>query len=86
MYGTYVRVKMDDISKIQLNEKNVILRKNVFMSEDLIQQNNPLWGYYPVKTFIINEEEINAHQYFPYHYVLCGDSFGGECYLIFREK
>jgi hypothetical protein len=86
MEDSYVKVKIEDITKIKNNEKNIVLEKNVFRSEDLIEKNNPLWGYYPVKSFLINGEEIHTNEFYPEHYVLCGDCFEGECYVILRKK
>lgn len=86
MSESYVKVKIDDITKIHLDKKNIILTKDVFLSEDLIQQNNPLWGYYYVKCFIMNGKEIETNLFFPEHYVVCGDCFEGECYLVLRKQ
>ena len=80
MNESYVKVKMDGydmVKRLKLDEKLIILEKNVFRSEDLIKTNNPLWGWYPVKSFIINEKEIDVLN----EAYICGDAFEGECYI-----
>ncbi len=76
----FVKIKMEDMKvaeRIQLGEKCVVLEKNVFRSEDLIKRNNPLWGWYPVKSLIVNEKEIDVSD----EYFYCGDCFQGECFI-----
>jgi hypothetical protein len=89
MEKTYVRVKMEDmriVEKLKAGEKIYILRKNVFPSEDLIQTNNPLWGFYDVLSFMIDGEEIYTKDLFQYEWIVCGDCDMGECIIKNLEQ
>ena len=80
MNESYVKVKVEGygvVERLKLGERFIILEKNVFRSEDLIKTNNPLWGWYPVKSFIMDENEIDISN----EGYVCGDAFEGECYI-----
>lgn len=88
MASTYVKVRIEDkdmIEKLKEGEKMYIFRKNIFPSPDLIKTNNPLWGFYDVLSFIIEEEEIFTKDIFGNDLIICGDYDMGEC-IIKKKK
>ena len=91
MESTYVKVRIEDkgiIEKLKVCEKMYVYRKNVFPSPDLIKTNNPLWGFYNVLSFIIDEEEFYTKDLFGDEIIVCGDYdyFMGECIMKKRNE
>jgi hypothetical protein len=86
MESTYVKVRVENkgiIEKLKVGEKMYVYRKNVFPSPNLIKTNNPLWGFYNVLSFIIDEEEFYTKDLFEDKMIVCGDydCFMGECIM-----
>jgi hypothetical protein len=66
-----------------LKQKDIINIKgsDIKPSDNLVKKYDPLWGYYDVKSFIINKKEVNPNEIFPNYIVICGDFFQGEGFL-----
>jgi len=66
-----------------LKQKDIICIKNIDIkpSNYLVKISDPLWGYYNVKSFTINEKEVNPNDIFPNYKIICGDFFLGQGYL-----
>ena len=69
------------IEKLQHNDKISVQQTHFTASNNLLKRNDPLWGYYDVKSFKIDEKEINPETIFPNYLIVCGDCFMSECYL-----
>ena len=69
------------IKLLQQCDKIYINLGDITPSDDLIKTSNPLWGYYNVKSFTINNSQVDPCEIFPNHQVLCGDCFHGECIM-----
>ena len=69
------------IEQLMKSNKIEIKQTDLLPSQDLIDSYNPLWGYYNVKSFKVNEKVIASELLFPNHNVYCGDCFKGVCYL-----
>lgn len=71
-------LKQKDIIYINLND--------IKPSIDLVNRHDPLWGYYDVKSFRINDSDVKPDEIFVDYYVSCGDCFHGECFLQKKKK
>ena len=69
------------IKLLQQRDKISINSNDIKPSDDLIKKRDPLWGYYNVKSFTINNKEVDPCEIFPNYQVLCGDCFYGKCFL-----
>lgn len=69
------------IDQLKVKDKISIKQIDLVPSYNLLKRNDPLWGYYDVKSFKIDEKEINPESIFPNYLIFCGDCFMGECYL-----
>jgi hypothetical protein len=74
------------IEKLKMNDQVSVKQMDLIPSINLIERKDPLWGYYPVKSFKINEKEISPQILFPNYSISCGDCFRGVCYLIKELK
>jgi len=74
------------IEKLKLHDKISVKQIDLTLSYNLIKTNNPLWGYYSVKSFKIDEKDFTSESLFPNYNIYCGDCFMGECYLIKKIK
>jgi hypothetical protein len=70
----YIKL-LQEIDKISINFNDIK------PSDNLIKSSDPLWGYYDVKSFTINNKQVEPHEIFPNYQVLCGDCFLGECFM-----
>ena len=66
-----------------LKQKDEIYIRNIDIkpSNDLVKIYDPLWGYYDVTTFTINEKKVNSNDIFLNYKIICGDFFCGEGFL-----
>jgi len=69
------------IELLKQKDKIYIKASDIKPSDYLVKISDTLWGYYDVKTFIINEEEFNPNYFFANYKVICGDFFCGEGFL-----
>ena len=71
-----------------LKQKDIIYIKcnDIKPSVDLVKRYDPLWGYYDVKSFTINNTKVSPDEIFLNYQVSCGDCFLGECFLRKRKK
>jgi len=74
------------IEQLKIKDRILIKQIDLCPSDNLLQRNDPLWCYYYVKYFKIDEKEITPESVFPNYVISCGDCFMGECYLIKRIK
>ena len=74
------------IEQLKIKDKISIKQIDLVPSYNLLKRNDPLWGYYDVKSFKIDEKEINLGNLFSNYSIYCGDCFMGECYLIKKLK
>ena len=73
------------IKLLQERDKIFINFDDIKPSEDLIKSSNHLWGYYNVKSFTINNNQIDPYEIFPNYYLSCGDCFNGKCFIQKRK-
>jgi hypothetical protein len=69
------------IEMLKQSNKIYIKYYDIKPSADLVKTSNPLWGYYDVKTFIINNTQVNSDIFFPNYKLICGDFYCGEGFL-----
>jgi hypothetical protein len=69
------------IEELKIHDKISVNQNDLTLSNNLIKTKNPLWGYYSVKSFKIDEKNFNSESIFPNYDIYCGDCFMGECYL-----
>ena len=62
-------------------DKIYIKYTDIKPSDYLVKISDPLWGYYDVTTFIINEKQVNTNEIFLNYKVICGDFFCGEGFI-----
>jgi len=74
------------IEQLMTRHKISIDQKDILTSSNLRETDDPLLGYYPVKSFIINENDIYTETLFSKYNIYCGDCFRGECYLLAIKK
>jgi hypothetical protein len=60
-----------------LKQKDIIYIKcnDIKPSVDLVKRYDPLWGYYDVKSFTINNTQVSTNEIFLNYEVSCGDCF-----------
>lgn len=74
------------IEQLKISNKISVNEEDLLPSLNLIKTNDPLWGYYSVKTFKIHGNEISPETLFQNYHIYCGDCFMGECYLVKEIK
>ncbi len=72
------------IKLLQQRDKISINSNDIKASDYLIKRCDPLCGYYNVKSFTINNKQIDSCELFPNYRVLCGDCYNDECFLLKR--
>lgn len=83
--NVYVEIQNNSekyIEQLKTKDKVSVKQMDLIPSAQLIQRNDPLWGYYSVKSFNINDTDMSPKLLFPDYSILCGDCFQGKCYLI----
>lgn len=70
------------IQKLKTCDKIIVKQEDICRSKELINRNDPLWGYYNVATFEMHGLNFSAKGIFPEYRILCGNCYMGECYLI----
>jgi hypothetical protein len=70
------------IELLKSNDKIYIKKCDIMQSNDLLKMSDPLWGFYNVKSFILNGQQLNPNDIFYGYQVLCGDFFCGEGFII----
>lgn len=74
------------LEELKTNDKVKIVITDIKQSDELLKRNDPLWGYYNVKSFLINNEYINPKELLPDYYLTCGDFYCGWGYLLKRDR
>jgi len=74
------------IEMLKKKDKIYINLNDIKPSIVLVNRYDPLWGYYDVKSFRINDSHIKPDEIFVDYYILCGDCFHGECFLRKNKK
>lgn len=74
------------IEMLKHKDKIYINFNDIKPSNNLVKRYDPLWGYYDVKSFKINNSNVKPDEIFVDYYVSCGDCFLGECFLRKKKK
>jgi hypothetical protein len=69
------------IEMLKQRDKIYINLNDIKPSIELLNRNDPLWGYYNVKSFRINDNDLKPNEIFVDYHVSCGDCFRGVCFL-----
>lgn len=69
------------IEMLKQTDKVYINGNDIKPSTELMNRYDPLWGYYDVKTFMMNGIPIKSNDFFSKYIVICGDFYLGEGYL-----
>jgi hypothetical protein len=74
------------IKLLQQTDKIYINYADIKPSIELVKRADPLWGYYIVKSFTVNNTQVNPDEIFFNYKVCCGDFFLGEGFLYKINK
>lgn len=74
------------IEMLKQRDKIDINLNDIRPSIELVNRYDPLWGYYNVKSFRINNIDFKPDEIFVDYYVSCGDCFRGKCFLRKKKK
>ena len=74
------------INLLKTQNKVLINYNDIKPSAGLTERPNPLWGYYDVKSFTLNNKQIKPNELIENYTILCGDFYCGSGYLIKKHK